>query len=208
MKKGFAMEKVVLSANGIDNDLIKISQADERYDYDALFVGRINETKGIYDMLKVLELIRKRHPGFQLAIMGEGDVSTKNNFTKRIKEMELDKNVQFLGFKNGLEKFNILKSAKCFWFLSVSKSESFGMALLEAVCSEIPAFAYDLPQFSRIYQKGEVDISPKGNYKLVAGKVLKLFERGDFSNEKGKLLLGKYSWERVAEIEYNALNNL
>ena len=122
--------------------------------------------------------------------------------------MDLENKVQFLGFRTGQEKFNIIKSTKCFWFLSVSGSESFGVALLEAVCSGIPAFAYDLPQFSRIYQNGEIDISPKSDYKLVAQKVIKLFENGNLSNERGKMLLDKYSWEHVAEIEYNAIRSL
>lgn len=120
--------------------------------------------------------------------------------------MGLERNVQFLGFRTGLEKFNIMKCAKCFWFLSVS--ESFGVSLLEAVCSGIPAFAYNLPQFSQIYQDGEVDISPKGDYKTVARKVIELLEKGNFTNEKGKLLIDKYNWEHVAEIEYNAIKNL
>jgi hypothetical protein len=43
---------------------------------------------------------------------------------------------------------------------------------------------------------------------LVAQKVIKLFENGNFSNERGKLLVDKYSWERVAEIEYKIIKNL
>lgn len=208
LKKGFSENKIVLSTNGIENDLIKKAEVDEKIKIDALFVGRINETKGIYDMLEVLDIVRKKYFGFQLAVMGEGDETTKNQFRKKIKEMGLERNVQFLGFRTGLEKFNIMKCAKCFWFLSVSRSESFGMALLEAICSGIPAFAYNLPQFSQIYQDGEVDISPKGDYKTVARKVIELLEKGNFTNEKGKLLIDKYNWEHVAEIEYNAIKNL
>ena len=208
LKKGLNENKIVLSANGIENDLIKKAEADAKIEIDALFVGRINETKGIYDMLEVLRIVREKYPDFQFVIMGEGDETTKNQFQKRIKNMDLENNVQFLGFRTGREKFNIIKSAKCFWFLSASKSESFGIALLEAVCCGIPSFAYDLPQFPRMYQNGEVDISPKGDYERVARKVIALFEKGDFSNEKGKFLLGKYSWEEIAEIEYNAIKNL
>jgi glycosyltransferase involved in cell wall biosynthesis len=208
LQKGFKREKIILSTNGVENDLIKKAEVDEKYNIDALFLGRINETKGIYDMLEVLNIVRGKYPDFQLVIMGEGDETTKHQFKRRIKNMDLENNVQFLGFRTGQEKFNIIKSAKCFWFLSVSGSESFGVALLEAVCSGIPAFAYDLPQFSRIYQNGEIDISPKSDYKLVAQKVIKLFENGNFSNERGKMFLDKYSWEHVAEIEYNAIRSL
>jgi len=208
LKKGFSEGKIVLSTNGVENDLIKKAEVDEKYNIDALFLGRINETKGIYDMLEVLNIVRGKYPDFQLVIMGEGDETTKNQFKRRIKNMDLENNVQFLGFRTGQEKFNIIKSAKCFWFLSVSGSESFGIALLEAVCSGIPAFAYDLPQFPQIYNNREVDISPKGDYELVAQKVMKLFENGNFTNGKGKMLLDKYSWEHVAEIEYNVIKSL
>jgi len=208
LSAGFDNKKVILTGFGIESAFIEKAQPDEKFQSDALFVGRINETKGIYDMLKVLKIISKKYPNFQLAIMGDGDEITKRNFKKEIKKEELKNNIRFLGYRNGMNKYNIVKSAKSFWFLSVSKSESFGVALLEAVCSGIPAFAYDLPQFSWLYPNGEVDISPKGNYKLVAEKVLKLFESGNFTNEKGKLLLGKYSWEKIAEIEYSAIKNL
>jgi len=143
-----------------------------------------------------------------LAIMGEGDEVTEKQFKKKIKEMGLENNVEFLGFRSGIEKFNILKSAKCFWFLSVSESESFGVALLEAVVSGIPAFAYDLPQFRWLYPDGEVNILPKGDYEMVAKKVIKLFESGNFRNIKGEKLLGKYSWEKAAKVEYEAIKNL
>ncbi len=208
LKKGFPRKKIVISANGIDNELIKKARPDLRYNIDALFMGRINETKGIYDMLKVLDLVCRKHPHFQLAIMGDGDEATKKQFKKKIKEMNLENNVKFLGFRSGIEKFNILKSAKCFWFLSVSESESFGVALLEAVVSGIPAFAYDLPQFDWLYPDGEVNILPKGDYQAMARQVIELFEKGNFVNEKGKKLLGKYTWEKVAKTEYETIKNL
>ncbi len=208
IKRKFRKEKIIETGCAVENEMIKGAEGLDGHKIDALFVGRINETKGIFDMLKVLKIIMKKFPDFQLAIMGEGDEKTKARFKKEIKNSGLGSNVQFLGYKNGMEKYNIIKSTKCFWFLSVSESESFGIALLEAVCSGIPAFAYDLPQFSRIYQNGEVEISPKGDHELVAQKVINLFESGNFDNGKGKELLGKYSWEKIAEIEYNSLNNL
>ena len=206
LENGFGKEKIVLSSNGIENDLIEKSKADNKLDIDALFMGRINETKGIFDLLEVLKIIRKEYPNFQLAVMGEGDETAKRKFGEKIKKMGLEKNVQFLGFQAGPRKFNIIKSSKCFLFLSWR--ESFGIALLEAVCCGIPAFAYDLPPFSRIYKNGEIDVSPKGDCELVAKKIIGLFKDGDFTNEKGRLLLSKYSWNKVAEIEYDTMTNL
>ena len=157
-------------------------------------------------MLKVLTLVKQKYPNFRLAIMGQGDETTEEQFKNKIKEMGLENNIQFLGYITGQKKFNIIKSAKVFWFLSVSQSESFGVALLEAVCSGRLAIAYDLEQFKRIYQNDEVFIFPKGDYQSVAKKTIEIFDQQKFGNERGQLLLEKYgNWDKIAEIEYNTI---
>ncbi|MGI6278824.1 MAG: glycosyltransferase [Patescibacteria group bacterium] len=200
-KKGIDKEKIVLGSYGVEAELIKKAKRGKNYLYDALFVGRINETKGIYDMLKVLSIIKKKIPHFKLAIMGQALGKTKDQFCQAINKKSLEKNVVFLGFKSGLEKFTIFKNSRCFWFLSKSESESFGIALMEAVCSGLPAFTYNLPIYDRLYKNGEIISSPKGDYQTVAKKVLALFKKGDFSNRSGERLLKKYSWDQVAQTE-------
>jgi len=201
IRKGFDKEKVILTGNAVEVDLIKKAKKDERYSIDALFVGRINETKGIYDMLNVLEIVKKKYPNFQLAIMGAGDIVTEKKYKMEIKERELEKNVQFLGYKTGLKKFNIIKSSKIFLFLS--KSESFGIALLEAVCCGIKGFAYNLEPYKYIYKHNEVNLFPIGDYESVAMAIIETFDKKLFGNLGGEMLVDKYSWDRIAKIEYN-----
>lgn len=201
IEEGMDAEKIVMTGNAIEADLIENAQKDEKYALDALFIGRINETKGIYDMLNVLEKVKETLPDFRLGIMGEGDEETEKKFKNKIKEKQLEKNIEFLGYRVRQEKFDILKSSKCFWFLSFSAHESFGVALLEAVCSGLPAFCYDLEPFKKIYQKDEVIMSPKRDWQAVSQQVIKLFENNNFENKRGELLLNKYSWDNIAEKE-------
>jgi glycosyltransferase involved in cell wall biosynthesis len=208
LSSGFKKDRLVETNFAIENDLIKKAKADNKYNIDALFIGRINETKGIYDMLKIVANLKKTYPKFQFALMGNGDEVTMAAYKKKIAEMKLIENVQFLGFRTGLEKFGIIKAAKCFWFLSVSDHESFGMALLESVCCGKPAFVYDLAPFRRLYQNGEVMVFKKGDYKAVTKKVLELFKNKQFDNKKGKLLVGKYSWDNIALTESKAMGKL
>ena len=206
IKKGFDKEKIILTGNAVEIDLIKKARRYKKYNIDSLFVGRINETKGIYDMLNVLEIVKKKYPNFQLAIMGTGDIVTEKKYKGEIKNRELEKNVQFLGYKTGLEKFNIIKSSKIFWFLS--KSESFGIALLEAVCCGVKAFAYDLPAYKNIYKDNEILTFKKDDFHSVANVVIKTFDKKDFDNPCGKLLLNRYSWNRIAKIEFDNFSRL
>jgi glycosyltransferase involved in cell wall biosynthesis len=134
--------------------------------------------------------------------VGKGDITTERKYKRKIKDRKLERNIQFLGYKTGLEKFNIIKSSKIFLFLS--KTESFGIALLEAVCSGIPAIAYDLPAYRGIYRNGEVFLFKKNDYQSVAEKLEEIIDKKLFGNEKGKLLLRQYSWDTIAEREYKA----
>lgn len=206
IEKGFDKDKLVLTGNAVEQDLIKKAKPNPKYNIDAIFVGRINETKGIYDMLDVLEIIREKYPNFQLAIMGRGDIATEKKYKEEIKKRGLEKNIKFLGFKSGLEKFNIIKSSKIFLFLS--KSESFGIALLEAVCCGLKCFAYDLPAYKNIYKNNEVNIFKKGDISGVAKAIIETFKKKNFSNPRGKILLHEYSWDKIAEIEFNSFKRL
>lgn len=206
ISKGFKSNRIVITGNGVEVELIKQAKRSMAYNIDALFVGRINETKGIYDMLEVLKIIRKGYPDFQLAIMGRGDVETESNFQKKIKEQNLKANIQFLGYKSGIEKFTIMKSSKCFWFFSISASESFGIALLEAVCCGLPAFAYNLSSYRDIYKNNEVMLLEKNNYQKAAQAIVALFKKGNFENKKGEKLLAHYTWDSIAGIEYSSFN--
>ena len=207
IRHNFDPSKIIITGNAIEINLIKISKP-QKIKYDGLFIGRINETKGIFDMLEVVNQVKKEIPNFKLAIMGEGDVSTKNKFKNKIKSLKLSKNIILLGTRNGLEKFSIIKSSKIFIFLSKSESESFGIALLEAVSCGLPAFVYDLPAYKNIYLNNEVNVFKKGDINSVSQAIIQTFKNKQFKNQNGQNLLGKYSWENIASIEFKAFKLL
>lgn len=200
--KGFDPQRLIVTGNGVERDLIDRAKASDKYRIDALFVGRINEAKGIYDMLEVLKKVKDKYPDFQLAIMGRGDDWTEKIFKKKIRKMHLENNIQFLGYRSGQEKFDIIKSSKTFLFLS--ETESVPIAPLEAVCSGLKTLVYDLDAYD-MYKNDEVIIFKKNDCDAVAKKIIEIFDMKDFSNENGKLLLAAHDWERIAAIELDYL---
>ena len=206
--KGFDKDKLVQSNLGCDEKSIKSAKFKKKLRYDALYLGRINETKGIDDMLAVVERVRAVFPKFVLAMAGSGDEMTVDRYKKMIREEGLQINVKMLGWVSEKTKYELLKSCKSFWFLSKSLCESFGVALMEAVCSGRVAFVYNLPQMKNIYKRGEVYLFDIGDIESVTKKVIDLFRRADFDNKKGEELLGKYSWKSAAATEVKALEGL
>jgi glycosyltransferase involved in cell wall biosynthesis len=204
LKSGFKQKQLVITGNGVQSNLIKSAKKIEQYQIDALFIGRINEAKGIFDMLEVINRVKEKYTNFQLAIMGKGDEKTEKIFKQKIKKFNLENNVQFLGYKTGQEKFDIIKSSKIFLFLS--ETESVPQAPLEAVCSGLKTLVYDLDAYN-MYKNNEVIIFKKNDCNSVAEKIIEIFEKKDFENENGKLLLDVYSWDTISEKEYLAFNH-
>jgi glycosyltransferase involved in cell wall biosynthesis len=202
---GFDKKSLVLTGNAVEANLIRKSRTNRRFRTDALFMGRINEKKGIYDLLEVLKIVVRNVPTFKLGILGDGDAPTVSAYKTKIKEMNLYDNVLFFGYRYGVEKYSIIKSCKVFWFLS--HDESFGVALLEAVCCGKPALAYPLAPYSEIYTKGEVRQFSFNNYSAIANKTLDIMKSGEI-NSAGIKLLDKYSWNKIAKTEFKSFRTL
>jgi len=206
VRKNFQNSKIIVTGNGLETDLIKSSKNDPKLNFQAVFIGRIHQAKGIFDLIKILQIIKHKIPKFQLAIMGQGDSATKTKFKKAITKAGLNSNIHLLGTQTGKRKFQIIKSSKIFIFPSYN--ESFGIALLEAVCCGLPAFTYNLPAYKNIYKNHEIHIFPIGNYQKLAQAIIKAIKNKNFTNNQGKLLLNKYSWKKIAQIEYHSLSKL
>ncbi len=202
LEEGFVDSKLIITGNGVELDLIKSTKSPKKI-YDGLFVGRINESKGVYDLLNVLKIICNKYPKFIMALMGRGDLDSERKFLDRAKELGLDRNIYLLGFKSGDKKIKVFKQSKIFIFLS--PSESFGVALLEAVCCGLPAVVYDLKPYQYIYKNKEITKLKIGDYEGVAKKVIYLYKNKKFNNENGKKLLNRYSWDVISKIELNAI---
>jgi glycosyltransferase involved in cell wall biosynthesis len=202
LAEGFNSKILITTGNGVETNLIKKVTINKKV-YDGLFVGRINDSKGVFDLLNVLEIVCKKIPNFKLAIVGRGDEDSELRFKFRVKELKLQKNIKLLGFKSGAEKIKIFKQSKIFVFLS--PSESFGVALLEAVCCGLPAVVYDLEPYKYIYKNQEITKLKIGDFEGVAKEVLNILENKNFNNKGGKKLLNRYSWDIISKIELKAI---
>lgn len=202
VKKGFNPRKLIITGNGVEKDLILKAKSRNKYLSDALYVGRINEAKGIYDLLEVLKVVKKVYPKFSLTLVGSGDEKTIRQYKMRVQKMKLASNVRLLGFKTGQEKYDIIKSCKLFLFLS--QTESVPVAPLEAVCSGKPVLVYQLDAYN-MYKNNEIMSFKQGDIHSVAAKIISIFRNKSFVNPSGALLLDKHDWDAIADKELKHL---
>lgn len=98
------------------NEILVVSTFIKRKNID-LILYAINELKGKYE--------------FKLTVIGSGP--EKENLIKIVKELELDKYVDFLGQQKRADILKYMRSADI--FALISKNETLGMVYLEAMAS-------------------------------------------------------------------------
>ena len=115
-------------------------------------VGRLSDEKDPIELIEVFKMVNEKYPDWHLNIFGDGVLYEKVN--EKIKNYNLKNNVTLHGFQNRDVINKYLKDSSI--FLTTSKTESFGLVVLEA-------FAFGIPCVSYTSAKGIVEIA-KNNY--------------------------------------------
>jgi glycosyltransferase involved in cell wall biosynthesis len=104
-----------------------------------LMMGRLGERKGIYDLIESFCKIVEKGINFKLILAGDGEI---DNVKKIIKEKQIEKYVEVLGWVNNEQKENLLKDTLI--YILPSYNEGMPMSILEAISYGIPCIATDV----------------------------------------------------------------
>lgn len=199
-KLGFNREKICISSNAVDIDYFrKINRIN--FKYEGVFLGRLKPSKGVLDLIPIWNSVCKVYPNAKLAIIGEGSNEIKIDLLKKIKQHDLENNVILLGYLEDKEAIKALKSGKMFLF--PSHEEGWGIAVAEAMASELPVVSWDFPVYQDVFETYTIRVE-ENNIELFAEKVIELLsddeKRVKYGSE-GYKFIHKYSWDMVTEKE-------
>ncbi|MDR0373381.1 MAG: glycosyltransferase family 4 protein [Nitrososphaerota archaeon] len=207
LQTGFNRNKIVVNYNGVD--LHKIQNfIPSKEKFDCVFLGRINVSKGIFDLIDVWHRVVSTNPKAKLAIIGKGDNHTEKQLYDYITKLHLHDHIHLCGYLNDLETFGILKSSKVFIFPSYE--EGFGIAILQAMACSLPVVAYNLPVYREIFENTIVTV-PLGNTKLMSERVTFLLENPAAAKSIGAAgveLASDYDWDKIAQREIQLIERL
>lgn len=130
------IKDIVVIPNGIDN----IQKNDIDYsNKNIICAGRVEEVKGFDLAIESFSKIANKYNEWKLVIVGDG--SQRENLKRQVSNLNLEKRVIFLGFKdNIIEEFN-----QASIFVLSSRFEGFPMVLLEAMSCGLSCISYDAP---------------------------------------------------------------
>lgn len=196
---GFISSKILVNYPAINFPYFKKIKAQKKY--SATFMGRIHESKGVFDLVKIWKTVVKKMPEATLGIIGSGDKQIIHKLQELIQQSNLEKQISILGFLPDEKAYSFIKGSDVFLF--PSHEEGFGMVVGEVLALQVPVVSYDLPVFTETF-KPALSTIQTFDTKLFSEKVIDILnqpKKYDTVRATGKRLISKFSWETTAKKE-------
>ena len=186
--------------NGIDFEDIHNVQPHKSIEYPSiLFVGGLSKVKGIDTLLNAVPIIRKKILNLCLYVAGSGP--EENKLKELVKELNIEENVNFLGYVSEIEKYSYYKSADVCVFPSIY--EPFGIVLLEAMACGKPVVASNVGGIPFVVEEGKTGLLfESGNVEDLADKIMTILKNEELREkmgEAGRERAKEVTWDKIAE---------
>jgi glycosyltransferase involved in cell wall biosynthesis len=161
------------------------------------FLGRIHHKKGLDILVRAMKLLKVGMPGVHLLIAGEM-AGTEVDRLKRLSEAEgVERDVSWVGPVYGRAKDEFLASASVLCL--PSRSENFGMVVLEAMAAGTPVVVSRNCPWSEVEREGAgcwVENTP-ADIATALAHVLADPIRASAMGLAGRRIAETYSWTRI-----------
>lgn len=160
-----------------------------------LFVGRIEERKGLIYLLQAYKILQQSQENLRLIIVGDGKLK------KECEQWACDNNLQNVCFEGEVqqEKLPAYFTTADIFVSPAIHGESFGIVLVEAMASGTPVVAFANQGYRSLLQGGKC-LVPNKNYKALAKKIKVLIKNRNLYQEIkewGLIKAQKYSWTKI-----------
>lgn len=181
--------------NGIDFRRIENVNASEK-ESDIVFAGRLVSHKNVDLLIRAVDLVRREMGDVSTVIVGDGP--EKEKLKALVRELNLEKNIEFTGFLDYDAALALMKSSGI--FVSASTREGFGIAALEANACGLPVVTlrHRMNAVSDLVKDTGFVCEPTPE--SLADGIVKGLEGKSEMMERCRRTAEKYDWERICDL--------
>jgi len=178
-------------------------------DRAALFVGRLDEGKGALDLIQLWSMVLAKCPGARLDIVGGGTLARR--IERETRRLGCTHAVRLHGFRTDHEVEDLRRKSRV--FVTLSRTEGFGIAIAEALDAGLPVVAWDIPPLRETFARcPAVVLCQVGNLDEISAAVREILtlpdHRWDEMSHEATKYVGQFSWSDIAAKEFNALTTV
>ncbi len=174
----FDKSKMVVIENFVDYDLYECKIENKSAEF--LYVSRLSEKKGIFDLIEAVNIIKKKGINLKINILGTAENDeVKNTIDNYLKKYELEQNIIWYGNVYGNKKYEFFKS--CSIFIFPSHFENSPVVIKEAIAAKMALICSDI-------EANKIILSGKSNTRFFITN-----DATDFANKIEELAVNPYS---------------
>ena len=189
-------------AFGVDMDLF--SPPKEKSTASKICIGivkALEDKYGIEYLIRAFKIVVEGGYESNLLIVGEG--SLRKKLEELTESLALTDSVRFIGKVDNNTVVEYLNMIDIFIVPSISSSETFGVAAIEASSCSIPVIASNIGGLPEVVIDGKTGyLVPPGDAESIAEKIIKLIEEPSLRQRLGKggrkFVVDNYEWESCA----------
>lgn len=164
-------------------------------DFIIIYVGELSDRKHQSLLIEAVSILRKKIPNIKLLLVGDGVL--KNNYKTMVNNLNLDENVEILGYREDVSNLMIISDLA----VSTSRREGLPVNVMEAMATGLPLIVTNCRGNRDLIKNGVNGIVIKNDeVKECADAIEKLYTSKELRSEygeKNKILIQAYSIENV-----------
>lgn len=196
--------KILRTANGFADDLLRVEDASSPTSPTLLFVGRIAVfMKGLDILLDSFALVLKKNPQVKLILAGRGDADSEKKMNEQAKKLGIESQVTMQTNISEIEKRKLL--SECTLFVSPSRFEGWGIAAVEANAAGKPVVVSEASGFRNSISDGYSGIRVAiGDVPGTATAIVELLADTDkrrLMGQQARQWAQQFTWDAIADQE-------
>ncbi len=190
--------------NTIDSEIFYFTNSVKR-PFSILWVRAFHEIYQPFLVLDILNCLKEKYPNINITMIGP-DQGLLADFISKVKDNSLEKYITIAGRVDNNELVKYYNTHQV--FLTTTKFESFGVAILEAARCKIPQVSTSVGEIPLMWENGIEILLCESNGLSLSHQIDKLFNSEELRNNIAEAAYFKslrYDWEFVKSLWYNII---